>query len=145
MPLSSLSVGRDTTLQIYDPNAGGIVTLTKITEFESKPDTVKLKSKGLDGIVIHAVEPDGWSGTITVDRMDPNVDRLFGLLESNYYAGINIQNQTITQTVKEADGTYTQYIYAGVALNLDDAGMWSNGKQVTQKLSWCSSKRNVVK
>src|ERR1017187_6489503 len=116
MPLNSLSVGRDTTVQVFDLNAGGIVTLKNITAFEAKPTTIQLKSKGLNGIVVHPTEPDGWSGSFMIDRNGANVDRLFALLEQNYYAGINILSQTITQTIQESDQSISQYQFIGVAL-----------------------------
>jgi len=141
MPLNSLSVGRDCTVQVFDPNAGGVVTLKNITAFEAKPTTIQLKSKGLNGIVIHATEPDGWSGSFMIDRNGANVDRLFALLEANYYNGINIQSQTITETIQEADGTISQYQFIGVALTYSEAGQWTNGKQVSQKIDWNASQR----
>ena len=144
MPLNQMSVGRDVTVQVFDPNAGGVVSIKNITMFDAKPSTIQIKSKGIDGIVRHATEPDGWSGSFDVDRYGPNVDRLFALLESNYYAGVNIQSQTITQTIQEADGSVSQYRFTGVALVYSDAGSWSNGKQVTQKITWNASQRILV-
>lgn len=144
MPLNSLSVGRDCTVNVFDPNAGGIVTIANITQFDAKPVVVQLKSKGLNGIVVHAVEPDGWAGSLMVDRNGPNIDRWFALLEANYYAGINIQSQTITQTMQEASGLISQYRFIGVAFTYSDAGVWVNGKQVSQSLNWNASQRILV-
>lgn len=144
MPLNSLSVGRDTTVNLFDPNAGGVVTIKNITQFEAKPVNISLKSKGMNGIVIQATEPDGWTGSFAIDRYGANVDRLFALLENNYYSGLNIQSQTITQTIQEADGTISQYRYIGVALVYTEAGQWANGKQVSQKVDWHASKRVLV-
>lgn len=144
MPLNNLSVGRDCTVNLFDPNAGGVVTINNVTQFEAKPTTIQLKSKGLNGIVIHATEPDGWTGSFMVDRNGANVDRLFALLEQNYYAGINIVSQTITQTIQEADTSLSQYRFIGVALVYSEAGVWVNGKQVSQKIDWSASQRILV-
>lgn len=144
MPLNSLSVGRDCTVNVFDPTANGVVTIKNVTQFEAKPTNIQLKSKSLNGVVINATEPDGWAGSFMIDRVSANVDRLFALLETNYYAGINIQPQTITQTIQEADGTISQYRFIGVALNYSESGQWTNGKQVSQKIDWAASKRVLV-
>ena len=65
MPLNSLSVGRDTTIVLNDPNSGGVPNILYVTTFDTKQDNTRLKSKGLDGTVRHAVEPEGWSAWAT--------------------------------------------------------------------------------
>ena len=144
MPLSRLSVGRDCTIDLTDPNTGGIVSLAVVTSFDAKMDGTQLKSKALDGVVRHATEYDGWSGSINLDRKNPNLDAFFAVLEGLYYSGQNVAPQTITQTVQESDGSISQYRYTGVALDYQDAGNWQNGKFVAQKLSWRASRRIKV-
>jgi hypothetical protein len=144
MPLNSLSVGRDTTIVLNDPNSGGVPAVAHVTSFDTKQDHTKLKSKGLDGVVRHAVEPDGWSGKIALDRANPNLDKLFAILETAYYAGTNVLPQTITQTIQEDDGTVTQWQYTGCAIGYDEAGAWQNGKFISQSVSWCASKRTLL-
>jgi hypothetical protein len=142
MPLNSLSVGRDTTIVLNDPNSGGVPNILYVTAFDARPDHSKLKSNGLDGTVRHAVEPQGWSGKIMLDRGNQNLDILFDILETAYYSGTNIVAQTITQTIQEADGTVTQWQYLGCAISYDEHGSWQNGKFISQSIGWCSSKRN---
>ena len=147
MPLNSLSVGRDTTIVLNDPNSGavgGVPNLLYVTTFDTKQDNTKLKSKGLDGTVRHAVEPEGWSGKIMLDRGNQNLDILFGILEDAYYAGTNVLPQTITQTIQEADGSVTQWQYIGCAISYDEPGNWANGKFIAQSVGWCASKRNQL-
>ncbi len=141
MPISGLSVGRDVTLDVFDPNTGGIVSFAVITSFDTKQDTTDLKAKGLDGTVRHGTEYDGWSGSIMLDRQNAIADAFFAFLEAMYYSGQNIQAQSITQTIQEADGSVTQWSFIGLALKLDDAGNWQNGKFVSQKISWRASRR----
>lgn len=141
MPLNNLSVGRDTTIVLNDPNSGGVPNILYVTSYEAKQDHIKLKSSALDGVVRHGVIPDGWSGRIMLDRGNQNVDRLFGVLENAYYNGINILAQTITQTIDEADGTITQWQYQGCAISYDEPGAWQNGKFISQTVGWCASKR----
>lgn len=141
MPLNGLSSGRDTTIVLSDPNSGGVPAIAYVTTFDTKQDHTKLKSKGLDGTVRHAVEPEGWSGKIALDRGNNNVDDLFSILEAAYYNGANVLPQTITQTTQEADGTISQWQYTGCAIAYDEAGSWQNGKFISQSVSWCASKR----
>lgn len=143
MPLNGLSVGRDTTIVVNDPNSGGVPLIAYVTGFDTKQDHTRLKSKGLDGTVRHAVEPEGWSGKIMLDRANENLDQLFAILENAYYNGSNVQAQTITQTVEEVSGV-TQWQYTGVAIGYDEAGSWTNGKFIGQSVSWCASRRTQL-
>lgn len=144
MPLNSINVGRDTTIVMNDPTAGGVPAIAYVTSFDTKQDHTRLKSKGLDGTVRNAVEPEGWSGKITLDRANQNLDKLFAILEAAYYNGTNVQPQTITQTIQESDGTITQWQYVGCAIGYDEAGSWANGKFISQSVSWCAAKRNQL-
>lgn len=144
MPLTNLSVGRDTTIVLNDPNSGGVPNILYVTSYEAKQDHIKLKSSAMDGTVRHGVIPDGWSGRIMLDRGNQNVDVLFGILENAYYNGNNILPQTITQTIDEADGTITQWQYVGCAISYDEPGTWQNGKYISQTIGWCASKRNQL-
>ncbi|MGH6821936.1 MAG: hypothetical protein ACREC4_00340 [Methylocella sp.] len=144
MPLNNFSVGRDCTIDVFDPQSGGVIALAIVTSFDAKQDQTRLKSKGLDGLLRHGVEPDGWSGKITLERRGQQVDALFQILENAYYLGQNVQAQTITQTIQENDGSITQWRYSGVALSYDDAGMWSNGKFISQTIGWFATKRDQV-
>src|SRR5450631_4087699 len=135
MPINSLSVGRDCTIDLYDPNSGGVIAFAVVTSFDAKQHSSGLKSKGLDGTPRFGVEPEGWGGKIMMDRGNSNTDQLIAILEAAYYAGQNIGAQTITQTIQEADGTITQWRYTGVCIALDDHGNWQNGKFISQSVS----------
>jgi len=142
MPVNGFSVGRDITLTIV--TASGPLNLALITVFSSKQDSQESKVKGLDGITRHIRFYDGWSGSFTIERQDSTVDDYFSQLEANYYAGINEQPSTITETVQEPNGAVTQYRYLNVLLKLDDAGNWSGDKNVQQKVSFVASQRQKI-
>jgi hypothetical protein len=141
MPLNSINVGRDTTIVISDPTSGGNPAIAYVLSFDTKQDHTRLKSKGLDGTVRNAVEPEGWSGKIMLDRANQNLDVLFTILENAYYSGTNILPQTITQTIQESDGTISQWQFVGCAISYDEAGDWQNGKFISQSIGWCAAKR----
>ena len=139
MPLNSFSVGRDATLTIV--TASGPLNLNLITMFQSSPEMAEIKIKGLDGITRHARFFDGWRGSFNIERQDSTVDDYFAQLEANYYAGINEQPATITETITEVSGAVTQYRYLNVLLKLDDAGSWAGDQTVKMKLSFVAARR----
>lgn len=139
MPINGFSTGRDATLTIV--TASGPLNLNLITNFQSSMDSQEIKVKGMDGITRHARFFDGWRGSFSIERADSTVDDYFAQLEANYYAGINEQPATITETITEVSGTVTQYRYLQVLLKLDDAGGWAGDQTVKQKLSFVAARR----
>jgi hypothetical protein len=142
MPVNGFSVGRDVTLTIV--TASGPLNLNLITGFHSRQDTAEIKVKGLDGITRHARFFDGWTGGFDIERSDSTVDDYFAQLEANYYAGINEQPGTITETITEANGNVTQYRFLNVLLKYDDAGNWAGDQTVKQKLSFVAAQRQKI-
>lgn len=142
MPVNGFSVGRDVSLDLI--GASGPLRFNLITGFQSKPDITDSKIKGLDGITRHVRFPDGWSGSFSIERQDSTVDDYFAQLEANYYAGLNEQPVTITETITEVSGAVTQYRYMNCLLKLDDAGSWEGDKSVKQKISFMAARRLKV-
>jgi hypothetical protein len=141
MPMNGFTVGRDVTIQIVGQNNAVVATFATLTGFSKKQNTVKIASKGMDGVIRYLELPDGWEGHIMVDRSTSAVDDYFAQLESNYYAGVTIGAAQITETITEVSGAQTQYRYVGVMLKLDDAGESNGENLVKQKMTWCASKR----
>ncbi|GAB3249195.1 hypothetical protein [Chitinimonas naiadis] len=142
MPVNGFSVGRDLALDISTPS--GPLRLSLITGFDSKPNYGDIKVKGLDGVTRHARFPDGWEGSFEVERMDSVIDNYFAQLEASYYAGINEQPCTITETITDPDGSVNQYRYKQVLLKLTDKGKWEGDKTVKQKLGFVAARREKV-
>jgi hypothetical protein len=142
MPVNGLNVGRDIALDVFTQS--GVVRFNVTTGFDSKQMTTRHVVKGLDGVNRYLEIPEGWDGSITIEKADDVLDSYIAQLEANYYAGIGIQPSQITQTITNPDGSISVYRFTGVAFKLDDAGSWTGDKTVTQKLSWCASKRIKV-
>lgn len=144
MPINTgfgvLSTGKDVSADIVMASGRHLV-LSNITSFDAKPSTKKLSSLGIDGITRSASLPESWALSFDVDRADRLVDDWWAEYEAAYYAGDTIQNCTILETIQEADGSIAQYRFEGVALNLDDAGLWRADQFVKQKISGVASKR----
>lgn len=143
MPMNNFSLGRDVSLDIAASN-GQIVSFNLVTSFDKKQMTNKIKIKGIDGVTRYLEVPDGWEGSIDVTRGDRRLDDYVDQLEADYYAGKNVQAQSITETISEPDGTISQWRYEGVMFRLDDGGKFEGDKEVKQKLSWCASRRRKV-
>ena len=142
MPVNQFNVGRDLTLTVV--TGSGPLELTLITAFRSKQDSTEQKIKGIDGITRHVRFMDGWSGTFNLERRDRTVDDYFNQLETDYYAGIDETEVTITETITESDGSVTQYRYRDVLLKLDDAGEWRGDNTVKMSLGFIASRRMTI-
>lgn len=142
MPVNGFNVGRDVSVDIN--TSTGPLNFGLITKFTAKQDITDKKVKGLDGITRHARFPDGWSGTFDVERQGPELDNFFAQAEDNYYAGVDEQGGTITETITEVSGAVSQFRFLGVLLKYDDAGDWSGDDTVKQKVSFVASRRVKV-
>lgn len=142
MPMNNFSIGRDVVLDIV--GQAGLVRFSLITMFDAKPLYQDIRIKGLDGIVRPGYLPEGWEGSFDLERADSALDDYFASLESQYYAGLNIQPNSIMETITEVGGQISQYRFSGVALKLEDAGSWKGDGTVKQKLGFFASRRIKV-
>jgi hypothetical protein len=142
MPANGYTIGRDLSLDLIGPS--GPINFSQIVGFTSKPDITDKKIKGLDGITRHLRFPDGWSGSFEIERQDSTVDDYFSQIETNYYAGLNENAGTITETIQEVSGAITQYRYLQVLLTLEDAGNFKGDDSVHQKVRFVAARRVKV-
>jgi hypothetical protein len=92
---------------------------------------------------MNAYLPDGWSGTISVDRGSNSLDVLMAGIEANWFAGA-YTNSTMFQYVNEAGGAISVFAYDNVALKLSDAGNYQPDAIVKQTLTWTANRRRIV-
>lgn len=144
MPINSQSIGKDVSIDIYTSRGSLNIPAAAITSFTSQPQTSSASSKGLDGETRNAVFPDGWQGTIEVDRMSGVLDSHWADYEADYHNGVNLQPGTITETIREPDGSISQYRYTKVVLNFTNAGGKQANQFVKQTLSFMASRRLKV-
>lgn len=141
MPTNNFSTGKDVTLVIQTQT--GALNL-QLTDFAAKPKTTTLESKTLNGKKQHAYIPDGYDMSFKVDRMSPDVDNFWASFEAAYYAGLNQLSGVVFETIKESDGSITQWQFNGVVIKVDDLGSWSGDKKVEQSLSGMATERIKV-
>ena len=142
MPIGGKSVGRDITLQVTTQDGVLNITSDMISEFDMKPDAEFKDYVPVTGLRESDVLHLGWSGFIELIRKNSVMDTFWALMESNYFAGENVEDATITETIQEADGTISQWIYTGVSLLLQEAGSWKGNEYVMQRLS-CKASRKI--
>jgi hypothetical protein len=145
MPVNDFNVGRDVTFTIFDKNGGVIVDFNIITGFDRKQKTNEIKVKGIDGTIRYAFTPDGWEGTIELDRADSNADAYFAQLEELYFSGANVLAGQITETTTEVSGNITQFRYERTVMAFDDAGKIEGDKEIKLKIKWAASRRRKIK
>lgn len=143
MPLNNFSLGKDVTLDVITPQ-GPLQLPVTTTGFEAKPQYNKIRSKGLDGINRGANVPDGWEGSISLDRQNSAVDDFFAAQEAGYYAGQNVLSASITETMREPSGAVSQYRYVNVCLSFDEAGNKTGDNKIEQKIGFFASQRIKV-
>jgi hypothetical protein len=144
VPINSLSVGRDVVLDIIDPSNGGILAWASITAFQSRQQTKRLQSIGLDGTNHFAEIPQGWEIAFSLDRSSAAVDAYFAQVEDGYFTGLNYLGVLVTETISEVDGSTSQYRYENLALKLSDAGVKSGDNLVKMRIEGIASRRRKV-
>ncbi|MCP3017546.1 hypothetical protein [Cupriavidus basilensis] len=142
MPINGYSVGRDVTIVIQTPT--GSLQIPKITKFSRKQDATVERVKRIDGVTETLRFFDGWSGSLEAKRSGPEIDRYFGTLEDNYYAGLNEQAAQIFETVTEPNGAISQFRYDGVMLTLENAGDVAGDASIPYSMNFTATRRKVL-
>lgn len=144
MPVNNFSVGRDIALDIYDRNSQAVIKVAQITGFDAKQRTTRVEIKALDGVVRFLEIPQGWEGSMDLERANNLLDDFIATLETVYYSGGNVLSANITETITEPDGTISQYRFEGCIFKLSEGGSWKGDAAVKQKLDFAASKRKKV-
>jgi hypothetical protein len=136
------NTGKDVAIDINTPT--GPIRLPKIMNFDSKPKVTNQEITPLNGQTDELMIPKGWTGTFEAERVDSTLDDWWATFESNYYAGINQDPATITETIQEIGGGETRYRYTHVVLKLEGAGKKEGDKTIRQSMSFTARRRIKV-
>jgi|SRR6185312_157817 len=120
MAINGVNVGRDVSLSVQ--TAIGTLSIDITTAFDPKPEYDKRKSRPLNGTPLNVPIPAGWNLTIELDRANADVESFFAAQEAGYFAGNGIAPATINETIQNADGSISVFLYQDLMLTLDDAG-----------------------
>lgn len=145
MPQNGFTVGKDATITITGPGGTSIViSADQVTDFDPKPMKKEIWSRPLNSPPKPIFMPDGWTGTITVDRADATLDTFQATLEANFWNGVDTLAGTILQTVTETNGAVTQYQFTGVMFWVSEVGSYKADGLVTQQIEFAASLRTRV-
>ena len=121
--LGSYSIGRDTQVVVMHPLApGGRLDLPGVTDFDVKPVYDQIKSKRLDGNVIEAAVPAGYTVTFNVDRAGPALNDLQALIDAAFHVGGTVYGATVFQYVQEPNGSTSVYQFTDCSFQVTDLG-----------------------
>ncbi|PRP68701.1 hypothetical protein BUE93_20770 [Chromobacterium amazonense] len=115
----------------------------KVASFHPKPKYDSISVTPLNSEHEEWIAPRGWEGDLEIIRTDATADNFFAQWEADFYAGSPSMTQptTITETIKETDGSTSTFKYTGVALKLTDPGKRENGKPITMQISFTAKRR----
>ena len=144
MPMNGTSLGRDVVIDMITPYGAIQIDPTYITNFVATPVTNNDTRKGLDGVPRQMVIPNGYTGSLTVDRADSALDDWWAQFEADYYAGKMTPTSTITETISNPDGSVSVYRYTGVAWDMKSLGERRSDQVISMSLDFMAAKRIKV-
>lgn len=143
MPVSNngvlnISIGRDVSVVLTV--GGQTIDLQNVTGFEAVPQYANLRVDRLDGTVLNAELPKGWTGRFAMERSNDNLDTFFAQAEALWMSGGVLQNGSITQAITEADGSVSRYQFTNCALKFG-AQNWKPESPVAMEVSFIATQR----
>lgn len=142
MPVNGFTVGRDVTITITGPGATTIVISSdQVTQFDAKAGKREVWSRPLNSPPRPVYMPDGWQGTIHVDRSDATLDTFLANLELNFWNGQNTLPGSVLETITEDDGSITQWHFPNCMFWVTDPGAYHADGIVQQRLEFCCGTR----
>jgi hypothetical protein len=134
-------VGRDVTVTIAGAQGNIVIPSSQVTHFDAKPLKREDWSRPLNSPPEPLYMPDGWRGTIEIDRSDATLDTFQATLEANFWNGSNQLSGTIVQTIVEDNGSITQYQYNNVMFWVEDPGNFRADGKVSQRMEFSAGIR----
>jgi hypothetical protein len=126
--------------------SGGTIVIpsAQVTHFDAKPIKKEAWSRPLNSPPQPIYMPDGWKGTIMVDRADATLDTFQAGLESAFWNGQNTLSGTIMQTITEDNGGTTQFQFINVMFWIEAPGAYAVDGIIKQTIEFCSGERKRV-
>ena len=142
---SFFTVGRDGQLVILHPFLpAGRVDAMLMTGFDAKPNSVTIKSVGLDGKHREDHLPGNYTVTITFDRNSSALGDFQSTLDAAKRRAAAVPTGTIYQYVNELDGSVSTYVFSEVTFQVTDLGNFKGDDKVTQTLMASAVERRRV-
>jgi hypothetical protein len=144
---TTFTVGRDCSSVLISP-LGGNVTLPLSTTINTTPEYSTASSVPINTPPIERDLPKGHRVTISFDRVDGDVDKLFSQIEAGWWANGTADGGTNASAsfyiyVTEANGGTTTYQYSGCSMKLSNSGSISPDNPVKQEIQLFAQIRTV--
>lgn len=126
---SAYNIGTDfVSLVIIDNSTGQPIDLGgRLVSFEDKPDVSISKSDGIDngGKVFKRRIPEGYTGTIVIDRRNDSWEAVEADMDAKFYDNGEDRRFTVTATKRDADSRQLKtYQYLGAILYTQSGAPW---------------------
>lgn len=149
MPVNGYTVGRDVVVVFNQPGAGNLIGGTiiesaQIISFDAKPMKREVWARPLNSPPMPIYMPDGWKGTISVERKDATLDTYQSVIEQDFWSGTNVASGTITETITEVNGGTTVITYTGCMFWVDDPGAYKADGTVVQRMEFSAGQCTVI-
>ncbi|WP_424139367.1 hypothetical protein [Roseomonas chloroacetimidivorans] len=139
----TFTTGQDVSIDIYDPVDGSIERIDGLTGFEATARTTDLESHPLNGDDLFDVRYQGFNLTMEYDRQNGKIDRYFANREARQRSGLPVPLITITETIREQDGSVTTFRYRKVVLKQDSSGNKQRDQKVTGRITGMGTRELV--
>lgn len=134
MSQSGITLGPDLKLTVRDTD--GIYLYNNIIQsFTYKWNSENRKALAL-GKIYPITKIEGVSGSFSVIRTDPTIEKYFVRKNIRYNSGITIPDMFIQGVLTNPDQSISTYNFNQCVISLDNAGEYTRDNEVIMQLSW---------
>lgn len=141
MPQQGYNLGQDLQITLLLPSGPLALSTNDITSFNATPEITDKRIVPVSGNPHNLVFHEGWSITLEGDRNSAVLDDFWAAQEAAFYQGLDNIGATITQTIKENDGSISKFLYTEVLLKLDEPGTYKGNDCVSWRMTGRASRK----
>lgn len=138
---NNFDIGQQFELNIVNPTGLVVASLGLITDFTSNAPVHEVEVKGINngGYIAARAIPERIKGSFAFARRGGIADLLLRVERGGFFAG-QAQNQySILETVKELDGSLSEYQYVGVVLGTFDVRVIKQDAEIPMKIDFSAA------
>ena len=144
MASNTFSLGRQTSVVIIHPFAGGRLDIGIVTAFDVKQVVATVGVEPLSGGTLTQFPPKGWTGTIEFDRRGPTEEQFIFALEMAFRNNLVPPFGQAFQYTTEPSGAQTSWMYEQASFRLQTAGKFSPDSAVKMALGFSAQWRTKI-
>jgi hypothetical protein len=138
------NVGKDCTINLVVVGTGQSFTMPETTELNFDAKTTTKTILPVNGNPQHCVFMEGYTGTMSGERKNRDMDDLWQLLEACYFNATPVPPMYYHVTVRETDGSVTDVIYTDVQLEAFKTGALKGNDTISWSVGILASRREVT-